>query len=99
MLEGDVVIWLFAGLLVGFINALLVVRTVAKVRPDASYPMYRVVIRGWLVRLGLATLVLALAVREDISSGLVTFAGLWLARWVLVGLTQRERIPWALFDV
>jgi len=92
-------LWLLGGILVGFINAVLTVRTVTKVRPEVNYSMSAVVLRGLFSRLGLAAAIMLVAINRGIGAGLMAFAGLWLARWFFVRWVQRGYVPWVWFDV
>ncbi len=90
--------WILLGLGVGLLNALLAVRTVAKLRPEMPYSVWMVVLRGWGARFGLAAAVLLVAVQQSVRAAIFVFLGLWLARWVLVRRAVSERIAWAWFE-
>ena len=78
------ILWLLLGGLAGGLNSLLLYRTVSCLRPGKP-PSTLVLILGSVpLRWAIAAVALALALRQGIGPGLLTFAGLWLARWGLV---------------
>jgi len=79
-----VTLWLFAGLMVGALNALTLWSSVARLRPAAPGRAVAWVLGGALLRLGLAVGVLIAALQRGVLPGLLAFAGLWLARWGIV---------------
>lgn len=77
------VLWLLLGGLVGGLNSLLLYRTVSCLRPSKP-PGLALVLGSVPLRWAIAAVVLALALRQGIGPGLLTFAGMWLTRWGLV---------------
>ena len=76
-----VTLWLFAGLVVGALNGLLLWSSVARLCPDVSARAMARILGGTLLRWGLAVGLLIAALQRGILPGLLAFAGLWLARW------------------
>jgi len=79
-----IALWLFAGLAVGALNGLTLWNSVARLRPDVSGRAVAWILGGALLRLGLASSLLIVALQRGILPGLLAFAGLWLARWGIV---------------
>jgi hypothetical protein len=77
-------IWLSGGIIIGILNGLTLRWTVSRLRPNSSLIGVPLVAAGSVLRLGLATVLLALAAQHGMASGLLAFAGLWLARWVVI---------------
>ena len=85
--------WVLAGMAVGLLNGLFLCWTVARVRPHAAGNVVSL-LGGFLMRLGLAGGLLLLAIRSGVGAALLAFAGLWLARWVVIWWANRfgERV-------
>ena len=77
-------IWLSGGILIGILNGATLRWTVHRLHPDTSLVGVPLVAAGSLLRLGLATALLVFAAQYGIASGLLAFAGLWLARWMFI---------------
>jgi hypothetical protein len=92
------VVWLFVGMLVGLVNVLLLLRTVAHVRLNVPRHVVRWdVLRGIILRLALVAVVLSLALQRSLISALLAFVGFWLSRWAAVYLGKSGRIAWVWF--
>ena len=87
-------LWLFAGLLVGFLNVALVAGTVSRLQHNGSVrpPLAALstTLRGFALRLILSMLVLVFALRHSVAAGLFTFAGIWLGRWPVLLWTNAK---------
>ena len=77
-------IWLSSGILIGIAGGLTLRWTVHRLHPDTSPIGVPLVAAGALLRLGLATALLVVAALQGMASGLLAFAGLWLARWMFI---------------
>jgi hypothetical protein len=73
--------WVLAGGLVGTANGLTRWWTVSRLQHNMGRSALALVWGGLTVRLALAAALLTLGLRHGIGSGLLAFAGLWLARW------------------
>jgi hypothetical protein len=80
-------LWLSAGLTIGTLNGLTLRWTVSRLHPETSLIGVPLVALGGLLRLGLATALLLLASQHGMMSCLLSFAGLWLARWIVILFT------------
>ena len=76
--------WLFTGGAIGVLNGLSLWWTVSRLRPNAPSHAAVLAMAGAILRWGLAAGVLIVALQHSIASGLLTFAGLRLARWGMV---------------
>lgn len=89
-------LWLFAGLVVGALNATSIARTVGRLRPGAGRRMplaaVSLVASGFVLRLALSALVLIGGLRQSAAAGLLAFAGIWLARWLMVLLWMHAKV-------
>ena len=77
--------WFVAGVAVGLGNGFTLWRAVRRLEP--AFPQrsrMRVASSRWLRWIGVAVL-LSLALQAGAVPGLLAFAGLWIARWGLVG--------------
>ena len=54
---------------------------------DDKEPKYGLVALGFVLRMGLTAALLVLASQHNLASGLLSFAGLWLARWTVILVT------------
>ena len=82
-------VWLLVGGAIGFLEAVTMWWTVARLRPGAPQRVVIWVVGGIVVRWGLDAGLLAVALQQGIVPGLLAFAGLWLSRrgvvfWVSV---------------
>ncbi len=79
-----VVVWLVAGALVGWVSILTQVWLVARLCPRTPRQGLWLLLGGMLLRWALIAGLLSVALRQGIVAGLLAFAGLWMARWVLI---------------
>ncbi|MHB0856051.1 MAG: hypothetical protein ACYC5M_00605 [Anaerolineae bacterium] len=77
-------LWLLPGGLVGCLNALSQRWTVTRLQTLTPAWSVAVIVGGFVLRTALAGGILLLAFRQGLASGLIGFAGLWLARWLLL---------------
>lgn len=84
-------LWLSAGLTIGILNGLTLHWTVSRLRPTISLVGVPLVAAGFLLRMGLATALLIVASQHGIMPCLLSFAGLWLARWMVLFVTLSSR--------
>lgn len=77
-------LWLFAGGIVAVVNAVIRQRTVASLSTETIRGSLVLVLGGMLLRLGLVAGLLVAGLRQGVVSGLLAFAGLWLARGAIV---------------
>jgi hypothetical protein len=80
-------LWLCAGLAVGVLNAASIAGTIGRMRPGGEKsppPPFFLIASGFTLRLALAALVLIGGLRQSAAAGLLAFAGIWLARWLMV---------------
>ena len=84
------VVWLFAGGLVGLLSAVSLRWTVARLHPGASWRAVILTAGGALLRWCLAAGLLIAALQRGIAPTLLAFAGLWLTRWSTVWWFNRE---------
>ena len=86
--------WWLAGLAVGAFNGWTAWLTTNRLQPGASYDVVAWVLGGMLLRWTLAGGLLAAGLQHGAAPGLLTFFGIWLARWGTVGwagIRVRER--------
>lgn len=83
--------WLSTGLTIGILNGLTLRWTVSRLRPETALVGAPLVALGGLLRLGLATALLVFASQHGIIPCLLSFAGLWLARWMVILFTLSHR--------
>lgn len=76
--------WLFTGGTIGILSGLTLWWTVGRLSPDVPSSAVFLAMGGIMLRWGLATVLLIAALQHGIVSGLLAFAGLWLARWGMV---------------
>ncbi|HOU14948.1 MAG TPA: hypothetical protein PKZ84_17710 [Anaerolineae bacterium] len=86
----NVWLWLLVGALAGWLNVASIAGLVARLRPGGDVWAVSALAGGFAVRLGLAALVLSIALRQDALAGLLAFAGMWLARWVVLFWTRTK---------
>jgi hypothetical protein len=79
--------WLPIGIIIGTLNGLTLRWTVERLRPGTALIGVPLVALGGLLRLGFATALLILASQYGIMPCLLSFAGLWLARWIIILFT------------
>jgi hypothetical protein len=85
-------LWLLLGIAIALINGLSIRWTVGSLNiSGARSRAIAVVVGGAVVRVAVAALVLAVALRQGIVEGLLAFAGLWLGRWGAVAILSRGR--------
>lgn len=77
-------LWLLAGLLVGVLNVASIARTVGRLHPGGDVRALSSMVSGFVLRMVLIILVLVVALRQSATTGLLTFAGLWLGRWTVL---------------
>jgi hypothetical protein len=77
--------WCLAGVTVGAFNGWTAWQTVDRLRPGTSQRIVMLVLGGASLRWALAAGLLAAALQHGVTSGLLAFSGLWLARWGTVG--------------
>ena len=82
--------WLLAGGIIGILSGLSLRRTVTGMHPGASGRAVILAMAGAILRWGLATGLLFLAVERGIVPALLAFAGLWLTRWGMVYWANRS---------
>jgi len=89
-MESTILLWPVLGGLVGLIHAASVVRSVYQLRPaNRKYSIRRAMV-GYAGRFMLVGLTLAVAARLGGGRGAMgAFAGLWITRWIVVGLWLR----------
>ena len=66
----------------------------SRIRPDARLSAVLATGGGGFVRFGIATVVLSLALRQSLLSGILLFVGMLVTRWVAVYLLNTGRLPW-----
>ena len=79
--------WFVIGVATGILNGLMLRWTVGRLRPKTSLVGVPLVAFGFLLRMGLATALLVLASQRGMTTCLLSFAGLWLARWTTILVT------------
>jgi hypothetical protein len=84
-------LWLFAGLIIGILNDLTLRWTVGRLRSGPLSTGVPLVVAGFVFRMGSATALLILASQHSLAPGLLTFAGLWLVRWIAILVTLSPR--------
>ena len=80
-------IWFIFGIATGILNGLTLRWTVGRLRPEASIISEPLVMLGFVLRMGLTAALLVLASQHSLVSGMLSFAGLWLARWTVILVT------------
>ncbi len=89
-MESMTLLWPALGSLVGLIHMASVVRSVAELRPANRKCSIRRAMAGYAGRFMLVGLTLAIAARLGGGKGAIgAFAGLWITRWIVVGLWLR----------
>ena len=83
-------LWLLVGLSLGALNAASIARTVGKLRPEANVRALSAVASGFMLRLILSVLVLAVALRQSAAAGLLAIAGIWFGRWTVLFWTNAK---------
>ena len=84
-------LWLSAGLTIGILNGLTLHWTVGRLRPETALVGAPLVAFGGLLRLALAAALLILASQHGMMPCLLSFTGLWLARWMVILSTLSSR--------
>lgn len=90
----NAIAWFFAGALVGVANVYLIARTVSQFRPEARWRALTVAVGGGLLRFGIAVVLLRSALQQSSLAGILAFAGLLMARWIVVYLLHSGRLAW-----
>ena len=88
------VLWFFLGCVVGTLNMAARWWVVANLQPQGDGLLADAAIGGILWRTLLAGGLLAAGLAKGIMSGLMAFAGLEVARWVLILLIFRRTHVW-----
>jgi hypothetical protein len=83
-----IVLWFLAGCAVEVLNVLSRVWSVERISSPA--PAVGLVVGSLLLRLAGTALVLALAFRHSVASGLMAFAGYWICRWIAIEWANRR---------
>ena len=83
--------WFIAGALVGLLNALAMSVAVRRLAPSAPARSLFELMGGTAVRWVCIAVLLAVALRQGSASGLLAFAGLWLARWTAIAWWSGNR--------
>lgn len=85
-MDSRALLWPALGGAVGLVHAISMALTVGKLQPESrGISMLRAMV-GYVGRLVLVGLVLAVAACQDGGRGvLLVFAGLWVTRWLVVG--------------
>jgi hypothetical protein len=83
--------WLPIGIITGILNGLTLRWTVGRLRSEISLAGVPLVAVGSLLRMGLATALLIFASQHGMIPCLLSFAGLWLARWMVILATLSLR--------
>ncbi len=83
-------LWLLVGALAGSLNVAAIAGMVARLRPGSGARAVAALAGGFVVRLALSALVLIVALQQGAAAGLFTFAGMWLARWVVLFWTRSK---------
>jgi len=86
--------WFFTGALVGLANVYTIARTVSRIRPEARLSAVIATVGAGLLRFVFAAVVLSLALQQNVSSGILAFGGMLMARWSVVYLINTERLAW-----
>jgi hypothetical protein len=84
-------IWFIIGIAIGVLNGLTLRWTVGRLRPETSLTGVPLVMLGFPLRLGLVAALLLVALQSGIAPCLLSFTGLWLARWLVVYVTLSPR--------
>lgn len=85
-------IWFVLGGLWGALSIAFQVWSVRRLDPRPSPLAVAWVIGGVGLRLGWIALLLALALRQGIGPGLSAFAGIWLARWIMIYRLHKQPV-------
>jgi hypothetical protein len=90
------VVWLLIGAAVEVLNSLLRHWSVARLGLPKEYSLsgrrqsvFWLAV-GFLLRVGVTSLILLLAFRQNIASGLAALVGYWICRWVMVWWVARR---------
>lgn len=83
--------WLPIGIIIGTLNGLILRWTINRLRPDTALISLPLMTLGFLLRMGSITALLVFASQHGLAPGLLAGAGLWLARWISVGITLPSR--------
>ncbi len=76
--------WLFAGILLGLLNALTMAATVRGLTSGAAANRLYWITGGMVARWAWTAALLVIALRQSAGAGLAAFAGLWIARWAAI---------------
>jgi len=90
--------WLLTGGAIGILNFMTRCWTVARLHPSAPRRAVAWTVGGALLRWGLASSLLIVALRQGVWPALLAFAGLWLARWSTVYRSNRHPPSRELFE-
>lgn len=77
-------VWPFVGGLVGIVNGATRLTTISYLSSETVTRSLVLVLGGMMVRLGFVAALLIAGLKQGIDAGLLAFAGLWVARWVIV---------------
>jgi hypothetical protein len=85
-------IWFMIGIAIGVLNGLTLRWTVGRLRSETSLTGVPLVAFGFLLRMGLNTALLILASQRGMTTCLLSFTGLWLARWTIILVTASPHL-------
>jgi hypothetical protein len=85
-------LWFLAGALTGIVSGLSQQWTVKQLDANSSKKVALLLIGGFIIRLGLAGIVLYAAIQQGILAALLAFTGLWAARWGLSIYWHKSRL-------
>lgn len=87
-------LWLLAGFLVGVLNVATIAGTVGCLQHNghvrSPFAALFTLLGGFALRLFLVMFVLVVALRHSAATGLFTFAGIWLGRWLVLLWTNAK---------
>jgi len=77
-------LWFVAGSLVNVVNYWMQFRTVNSLHPETPQAVVRQIVGGAILRWALIAVLLLAAFRQGVIPGLLTLAGYWLIRLVMI---------------
>jgi hypothetical protein len=84
------VLWFCAGGAIEVVNALTRKQAVERLGTQSAYVSLVWIVGGFVLRMFATGMVLVLAFRHSLVSGVLALVGYWVSRWAMIRWTERQ---------